>query len=93
MEAFAMIGIVLLTGITCWEWGYLCGKSGVKVDLATPAWTVTSPVTAAEIIERKKSKPFKLHKSSAQLRSEFEAQHNTKEQKHQKLVQEIKQCL
>lgn len=53
----------------------------------------TTPVTAGEIVERKKSKPFKLHKSSAQLRAEFEAKHNTKEQKHQKLVQEIEQCL
>lgn len=84
-----MIGVVLLTGITCWEWGYLCGKSEVKVDLSTPTWTVKVPVTAGEIIERKKSKPFKLHKSSAQLRSEFEAKHNTKEQAHQKLVEEI----
>lgn len=71
--------------VVAWANGKIAGIGTTTVyDLAKH-----EPKTASDIIERKKSKPFKLHKSSAQIRSEFEAKHNIKEQKHQKLVEEI----
>jgi hypothetical protein len=73
--------------------GFVLGVAFMAIfahDDGPPDKPEPKPVlTAAEIVAKKKPKSFRIHKGTDQLRAEFEVKHNQKEQRAERLAQEI----
>jgi hypothetical protein len=72
--------------------GFVLGVSFMTVfghDDGPPEPQPKQEVTAAEIVAKKKPTSFRIHKGTDQLRAEFEAQHHQKEQRAERLAQEM----